>query len=166
MTISSYQELYDELVANLPALIWANATRTLTQTATSITAAVSGSSITDIRGNTWDIDVTSLTLDSNLIQFAIKRTPGNTDAQSLLFIDTDTGLLYINGASATVAQNAKASLTYTGTTLTIAVDADITALLPVGDWDYGIQSITAGGVVSEIYGGTFTITADIAKATE
>ena len=163
MTISSYQELYDELVANLPALIWANATRTLTQSATSITAAVSGSSITDIRGNSWDIDVADLTLDANKIQFAIKKTVGNEDSEALLFVDTDTGLLIVNGAAATDAT--QASLTYTGTTLTIETDAEITALLPVGDWRYGIQSITAGGVVSEIYGGTFTITADISKAT-
>ena len=163
MTITSYQELYDELIANLPALIWANADRTLTQTATSITAAVSGSSITDIRGNSWDIDIASLTLDSNQIQFAIKKTVGNEDSEALLFVDTDTGLLIVNGAAATDAT--QASLTYTGTTLTIDVDAEITALLPVGDWKYGIQSITAGGVVSEIYGGTFAITADVAKAT-
>ena len=137
----------------------------LTQTAAQITAAVSGSSITDIRGNTWDIDVASLTLDSNKIQFTIKRELGDTDAESLLLVDTTTGLLYINGVAATLAQNADASLSYTGTTLTIAVDASITALLPIGSWRYGIQSVTAAGVVSEPYGGTFVITADAVRAT-
>ena len=138
----------------------------LTQTAAQITAAVSGSTITQIRGDTWNFDIPDLTLDSNKIQLAVKRTAGNADSESLVFIDTDTGLLYINGVLATVAQNAKASLSYTGTTLTVEVDADIVALLPVGDWKYGIQSVSAAGVVSEIYQGTFTITADIARATE
>ena len=135
----------------------------LTQTAAQITAAVSGSSITQIRGNSWNFNITSLTLDSNKIQLVIKRTVGNEDSESILFIDT-TGLLVINGAVAPDAT--KASLTYTGTTLTVVAAASVTAQLPAGDWKYGIQSISALGVVSEIYNGTFTITADTAKATE
>ena len=152
--------------AAMGATVWGYATRTLTQSATSIIAAVSGSSITDVRGNTWDIDVDDLTLDDNLIQFAIKRGNDNTDDQALLLIDSDTGLLVLNGVAATVAQNAMASLTYAGTTLTIAVDAEITAQLPLGSWQYGIQSITAADLVAESYGGRFVITADIVRATD
>ena len=144
--------------------VWEYATRTLTQSATSITAAVSGSSITDIRGNSWDIDVADLTLDANKIQFAIKKTPGNADSEALLLVDTDTGLLVYNGATATDAT--KASLSYAGTTLTVTVDAEISALLAVGTWQYGIQQITAGGVVTEPYQGDFTISNDIVRATE
>jgi hypothetical protein len=53
-----------------------------------------------------------------------------------------------------------------GTTLTVTVDASITAQLPTGNHHYGIQSVTAAGVVAESYGGTFTITADTVRATE
>ena len=144
--------------------VWEYATRTLTMTATEITAAVSGSSITQIRGDSWDIDIADLTLDSNKIQFAIKRNSMQDDDDALLLIDTDTGLLRVNGAEATDAT--KASLSYTGTTLTVTVDPDITAALPYGTWDYGIQSIAAAGTVLEPYGGDFVITADIVKATE
>jgi len=80
--------------------------------------------------------------------------------------DTATTLpAEINAVAATVAQNAKASLTYASTTLTIAVDPDITAELPVGSWRYGIQSVTAAGVVVEGYSGTFVVTADAVRAT-
>jgi len=63
-----------------------------------------------------------------------------------------------------VADNGKASLDYTGTTLTVVVDAVITAQLAPGAWSYGIQSLDGSGDVTESYGGTFTITADIVRA--
>lgn len=146
------------------AEIWANSTRTLTQSATSITAAVSGSSITDIRGNDWEIEITGLTLDSNKQQFFIKRSSGYPDAEAILGIDSDTGTLYVNGVAATEAQELLASLSYTGTTLTVTVSASITAQIPAGTWVYGIQSVTAAGVVAESYGGTFIVTADVVRA--
>jgi len=142
--------------------VWTYGSRTLTQSATSITAAVSGSSITDIRGNSWDIDVTELTLDSNLIQFTIKRSYEDADASALLMIDSDTGLLYLNGAAGTAGDG---SLSLASTTLTIVTKASATAQLPPGTYVYGIQSITAAGAVAESYGGTFVITADRVRAT-
>lgn len=147
--------------------VWEYSSRTLTQSATSITAAVSGSTITDTRGDTWDIDVASLTLDSNQIHFAIKRNGLNTDNEALLLVAKTGGLLRLNGAAVAAGDATKASLTYTGTTLTIAVDASITAQLPVGSWRYSIQSITSAtpGVVSEPYGGAFVISSDIVRAT-
>lgn len=134
-----------------------------TWTAANISASVTSGAITQIRGNTWDFEIPDLTLDSNLIQLAIKETKLDADAQALLLIDTTTGLIYVNGAAASDAT--KASLSYVGTTLKVTVDASITAQLPIGNHHYGIQSVTAAGVVSEPYGGTFTITADTVRAT-
>jgi hypothetical protein len=142
--------------------VWEYVSRTLTQTATSITSSVSGSTITDVRGDSWDIDITDLTLDSNKQQFAIKRHAGDADSAALLLVDSDTGLLYINGAAGTAGD---ASLSYAGTTLTLTVKPAATAQLPSGNHVYGIQSVTAAGVVNEAYGGTFTVQADVVKAT-
>jgi hypothetical protein len=137
-----------------------------TWTAANISSSVTSGAITQIRGNTWDFEIPDLTLDSNKQQFAIKETKLEADAQALLLIDTTTGLLYVNGAEVDVADHGKASLSYMGTTLTVTVDASITAQLPTaGNYHYGIQSVTAAGVVSESYGGTFTITADTVRAT-
>lgn len=148
--------------SGVAAAVWSNADRTLTQTATSITSAVSGSTITDVRGDSWDIDITDLTLDSNKQQFAIKRHAGDADSAALLFVDSDTGLLCINGAAGTASD---ASLVYAGTTLTLTVKPAATAQIPTGNHLYGIQSVTAAGVVNEAYGGTFTVQADVVKAT-
>lgn len=142
--------------------VWEYVSRTLTQTATSITSSISGSTITDVRGDTWSIDITDLTLDSNKQQFAIKRHAGDADSAALLFVDSDDGLLYINGAAGTAGD---ASLSYAGTTLTLTVKPAATATIPTGTHLYGIQSVTAAGVVNEAYGGTFTVQADVVKAT-
>jgi hypothetical protein len=165
-TLVALKTAIDAIVGGATAQeVWEYATRTLTQSATSITSAVSGSTISDVRGDTWDIDIADVTLDANKQQFAIKYTNIDTDAEALLLIDSDTGLLYLNGAAVEVADQGKASLSYAGTTLTVAVDASITAQLPKGNWRYGIQSVTAAGVVNEGYGGTFTVTADTVRAT-
>lgn len=143
--------------------MWTYPDRSLTMSATEVIAAVTGSSITQVRGNTWAFEIPNLTLSGDKQQFAIKRSPLDTDDEALLFIDTVTGLVTVNGAPAEVHD--KASLSYAGTTLTVTVDADITAELPVGRWHYGIQSITTGGVVIENYTGAFVISPDIVRAT-
>jgi len=141
--------------------VWEYTSRTLTQTATSISAAVSGSTITDVRGDTWSIPITDLTLDANKQQFVVKRNVQDADTASLLFVDSATGLIYINGAAGTASD---ATLVYAGTTLTLTVKPGATAQLPVGTFHYGIQSVTAAGAVEEPYGGIFTISGDYVRA--
>lgn len=140
---------------------WAATSRTLTMTPAEVASTVTATSITQVRGNDWSIDITGLTLYSTKIQFALKNSYDDTDADAVLFIDTTTGLITVNGAAGTAAQ---ASLTYVGTTLTVVVDAAVTALLPAGGYKYGIQGIGATGLVQESYGGDFIITSDVVRA--
>lgn len=131
--------------------------------ASAVTSAVSSGTITDVRGSSWSIAIEDLTLDSNKQQFAIKRNAGDLDAQALLLVDSATGLLTLNGVSSGLTAG-DASLVYAGTTLTLTVKPNITAQIPSGAWKYGIQYVTAAGVVEEPYGGTFTVQADIIRA--
>ena len=133
-----------------------------TWSAAAISASYTAGAISQIRGNTWDFDADDLTLDDTLIQFVIKNNANDQDEDSILMIDNVTGLLRVNGEAGTAGD---ASLAYAGTTLTVEVAASVTALLPAGVYHYGIQSIDASGNVSEAYGGTFTITADMVRAT-
>jgi hypothetical protein len=131
--------------------------------ASAVTSAVSSGTITDVRGSSWSIAIEDLTLDSNKQQFAIKRNAGDLDAQALLLVDSATGLLTLNGVSSGLTAG-DASLVYAGTTLTLTVKPNITAQIPSGAWKYGIQYVTAAGVVEEPYGGTFTVQADVVRA--
>lgn len=130
--------------------------------AANISSSITAGTITQTKGDTWSFEIEDLTLDSNLIQLAIKRSKSDTDAESLVFIDTDTGLLYLNGEAATAGDG---SLSYAGTTLTVTLKATATDDLPYGtSFYYGIQSITAADAVTEAYGGTFKITDDVVDA--
>ena len=144
--------------------VWAYATRTLTMTATEIVNSVQEGIITQTRGNTWVLDIEDVTLDDNLIQFAIKSVAADEDDDAIILVDTGTGLLVINGATA--PDPTKGSLSYAGTTLTVTLAADVTAQLKPAAVRYGIQYVTAAGVVVEPYGGKFTISSDIVRATE
>ena len=132
-----------------------------TWTAAAYSASYTAGSISDIRGSSWSIAMTDLTLDANKQQFVIKRNVQDADTAALLFVDSATGLIYINGAAGTASD---ATLVYAGTTLTLTVKPGATAQLPVGTFHYGIQSVTAAGAVEEPYGGTFTISGDYVRA--
>lgn len=127
-----------------------------------ISASYASGAISDIRGSSWSIAMTDLTLDTNKQQFCIKRKAQDKDEDAILFVDSATGLIYINGAAGTASD---ATLVYAGTTLTLTVKTAATAQLPVGTFHYGVQYVTAAGLVEEPYGGTFSITADIVRAT-
>jgi hypothetical protein len=154
--------------APTPVEIWSAPERRLTMEATEIIAAVSGSSITQIRGNTWDIEITGVTLDSNKQQFVIKLSTSSSDENALLFIDSETGLLRLNGEAVDEADQGKAILIYSAAEekLNVHVKADINAKLPAAVVKYGIQGVSASGVVAEPYQGDFNIVADIVRATE
>jgi len=129
-----------------------------------ISASYTAGAISDIRGSSWSIPMPDLTLDANKQQFSIKRNAQDLDEDAILFVDSKIGLITLNGVSTGLTAG-DASLVYAGTTLTLTVKTGATAQLPVGTFHYGIQSVTAAGVVEENYGGTFTITADIVRAT-
>jgi len=160
-TVGSFAKAITDILqdtgTDIPALITALGA----WQATNVTTAVSSGSITDIRGSSWSIPITDLTLDTNKQQFVIKRNVQDADTAALLFVDSATGLIYINGAAGTAGD---ATLVYAGTTLTLTVKPGATAQLPVGTFHYGIQSVTAAGAVEEPYGGIFTISGDYVRA--
>ena len=132
--------------------------------AAAIAAGYTAGSVSQIRGNSWDIDMTGMTLDTNKQQLMIKRKAQDPDADAILFVDSETGLLTLNGVSTGLTAG-DAVLTYAGTTLNLTItDASITAQLPPGVHLYGAQGVTAAGLVAENYGGTWTIIPDIVQA--
>jgi hypothetical protein len=150
-----------------PQQVWEYATRTLTQSATEVVAAVTGSSITQVRGNTWNFTLPNISLGGDKIQFVLKRSTGSSDDNAILFIDSDNDLIRINGREP--AEGELATLIYDSQaeTLTIYVEAPVTAQLLSETIVYGIQSIdTTTGEVREPYGDTFVIIPDAVRATE
>lgn len=143
----------------------------LTTPVASVTAAVTGSTITVYRGTTWIISLTGLGNISayDTIYFSVKRYPTDSEADAIVRVyNNASGLLRFNGAEPSAATNG---------TITIddATDGDITITIqeaetddaPVIDClDYDIKGVDDdGNVVMLAYGAEkFTITADITQA--
>lgn len=147
------------------AAVWTYATRTLTQSAAAVAAAVSGSTLTIRRGDTWSAsltDVGSLTGNTKL-WFTAKRDPNDTDAQSLIQIERTVGLVYLNAAAATAGQGSLTVDDAATGDVTLVLAAAATATLPVGSYSYDIQMLTASGVTTRTEG-VLNVTSDITLA--
>jgi hypothetical protein len=141
------------------AQVWAYGTRTLTQSAAAVEAAVSGSTIACLRGDTLSAALTgvgSLT-GRTKCWFTVKAGAEDEDTAALVQIEETAGLLYLNGAAGTAGQG---SLTVTDAALgdlTIALAAAATKSLGQGSYRYDVQILTAAGVTTRT-AGTFIVT--------
>ena len=168
-----------ELDAGLAALndvtdqeVWEYATRTLTQSAASVTAAVAGSDITIARGDTLSAALTGLGALTGYvsIDFTVKENKAAADTAAIIRIrknasGSSDGLLILNGATAGTAGNGSITIDVEG-------DGDITIALAAAETDdlvergnlyYDVQMITSSAVTT-MTTGSCTISADVTRA--
>jgi len=157
-----------EIQNGLATAVWAASTRTLTQSAASVTATVSGSDITCTRGDSLSAsltDVGALTGYSK-VYFTVKRDHDDADSVSIIQIEKTAGLKYINGAAATSSSNGSLTIGDEATgDITIALDEVETAKLSAGVYYYDVQIVRTAGTVSTLTSGEFTVSADVTRAT-
>lgn len=156
---------------SIAADVWAAATRTLTASAASTTATVSGSNITIVRGDTLSASLTGLgdLTGYTSLWFTVKADKNDDDDESIVQIKlnssgTDDGLLYINGAAPT--HSSDGSITIDSTTsgsITIALDESLTDDLNAGiSYFYDVQVLDTG-VVSTLTQAIAYISADVTR---
>lgn len=149
--------------------VWTYATRTLTQSAASVTAAVSGSDITVYRGTTWSISLTNIgALTSyDKVYMTVKASPIQADSDAVLqvFNDTDDGLIYFNGAAPASVANGLITIDDIPTgDITVTVQPAETISAPLGTYHYDVKGVDFDGLVVELSaGGKFTVSADITR---
>jgi hypothetical protein len=160
-------------MAALAATNWVYATRTLTQSAAAVTAAVSGSALTILRGDTWSASITGLGDISNYsaLWFTVKRDRDDADSASVVQIllssptvSTD-GLQRLNGASATASQGSITVDDATAGNVTIAIDEAATAQLAGQACVYDIQVRRTTGAVNTLTEGECDVNADVTRST-
>ena len=127
-----------------------------------IIGSVKDGKITAIRGNDWELVIPCELPDDAKIQMAVKSNAGMRDDQSAIFLDSTTGLIYLDKDNGNAADG---SLVYAAGNLTLTLAAAATAKLSAGNYRYGIQSVSQAGKVTEKYQGDFLISNDIVKAT-
>lgn len=154
----------------LASKTWTNSTRTLTQTAQSITDAIDGSSITVHRGDSLNISLSGLGDISSRseVWFTVKpKSNDPTDDEATIQITETGGLLILNGATAATPGNGTLTVTNEVTgAITITLAASDVATIEPGDYyAYDIQVLYDDGSVSTPSEGDFTVSKDVTRST-
>jgi hypothetical protein len=157
----------DLLSATPAADVWSNGTRTLTQAAESVTAAVTADSITVIRGDTASISLTNLGSLANLskLYFTVKGMETDPDTASIIQIEKTDGLKYLNGAAGTAGNGSLVITDEPTGDITITLAAVEVAKLDIAKVTYDVQIVRTSGVpVSTLAKGSFIVISDITNA--
>ncbi len=136
-------------------------------TAVATAAAVNGSDLSIHRGDTFSASVTGLGDISGRTQlyFTIKSRTSHTDAEALVQVEEDAGLMTLNRAAAADSTDGDITVTNAATgALTLTLAAEATAVLPTGVYYYDIQQVTATGVET-LTAAQVTVVADVTRAT-
>jgi len=158
-------------MSDIASRVWTNSTRTLTQSAASVTAAVSGDTITVYRGTTWTIALTGLgdisTYDK--IYFSAKASLDDADTEAYLRVyNNASGLERINQAAPTAATNGTITIDDAAAgDITITInEAETTGLPIISGLSYDIKGIDNDGDVDLISIGSkeFNIAGDVTRA--
>ena len=152
------------------AQVWAHTTRTLTQSAASILAALEGSVISVYQYTTWSFSLTGLGDISarSKLYFTAKGNldDGDSEDATILQVEETDGLLMIGGEEASdplmatlVVDNAALG------NITVTVDDSVTGLENQHGL-YDVKMVTAAGTTQVLTISTFQIKSVVTKAVE
>jgi hypothetical protein len=157
------------LNSDVDADVWAYSSRTLTQAAASVAAAVAGSTITCQRGDTLVAALTGLGDLSDRVKLwgTVKSDPSLADTAATLMTEETAGLTRLNGAAYTTITDGDITVTdeVTGA-LTWTIKPAVTKDLAPGQYTYDLQKLSAAGVVTTVTYAQFIVTGtgDITRA--
>lgn len=156
----------DTVTGGSDANVWLYATRTLTQSAASVTSAVTGDEVTVYRGTYWEVTLTGLPdlTDRTEVYLAVKVNKSDTDDEAIALWSLGTGLERFDGQAVTASEGA---LTVpTSTSVKVILKANTTQDAPIlSDLWYGVKRIAASGeAYASSEGGTWDIVAETPRA--
>jgi len=160
---------FGTLVADVASAVWSFATRTLTMSAAAIVAAVSGTSVTQVRATTWNFSITGMgsIADRAEFFFTLKRRTRDGDADALVKIEETIGLQVINGQTAGTPANGSITVTdaAAGDVTVVLADEETAKLSEEANLVYDFKKITAGGVSTQLTTSRFNITSTVTEET-
>ena len=148
------------------AEVWAYTTRTLTQSASSVTAAVSGSDLSIHRGDSLSATITGLgdIAGRTKLWFTVKEQASDPDTAATFQIEETDGLVYINGNDAVTTGNGVITVDDEAAgDITVTLDeAETAKLRPNNALVYDIQVLDSGSI-STLSAGDAEVTADVTR---
>lgn len=159
-------------ISDIASSVWAFTTRTLTQGAASVTAAVDGSTITVYRGTTWIVALTGLgdisTYDTIFFSVKEDRVNDSEDNAVLRVYNDASGLERFQKAAPAAATNGTITIdSAVNGDITITIqEAETTNAIVSTELDYDIKGIDDNGnvVLLSIGIDKFNISADVTQA--
>ena len=154
-------------VAAIAVAVWTYTSRSLSQTLASIVAALTGSTITMHRGDTFSQTFT-LGVDISTrskLWFTAMDDRDDDDSQAIIQVEESAGLLYVEKAPAvSAAYGSLTVVTEASGVVTVMVVSQATALLGarMRRW-YDFQMLTESGTIETIKEGRFTVERDVTK---
>ena len=128
-----------------------------------IGVGITGSTINAIRGDDFIEALTGVdVLEGSKCQFAIKTRRSDGDNQSLLLVDSETGM--IKAKNMLNATSDMAAVTIVGGVYQLEIKAILSRSIPSGSLVWGAQIISAEGQVLEKWGGVWNQIEDTIKA--
>lgn len=161
-------ELAADAAAEIAAANWSYSSRTLTQSAASVLASVSGSIINITRGDSLSAALTNIGALTGYVtlDFTVKQSKDDADTAAILRIRKNAsgladGLMRVNGAAATSTDGSITINDEPTGDITLVLAASVTDdLVPMQGLYYDIQMITATAVTT-LSDGTCNILADV-----
>lgn len=137
----------------------------LTAPVTDLLASLADGVLPIRRGDTFSYTRSSLDFtDADKVWFTVKTAVGHTDSQAILQVNSEDGLVYINGEDA--EDDTLGSVSFTDNDVTVIIDEEVTACLSVaGGLYFDIQKLTDDGDVYTLVSGNAEIVADVTRAT-
>jgi len=142
-------DLVDDAITD----IWGHSSRTLTQSAADVTAALTGSALSIKRGDTYTKTLTGLgnLSDRTKLWLTVKKSKASLDSAATLQLVESTGLTKLNSANTTAAWGSLVVDDEVAGDVTITFEADATKdLTPTNEavMYYDIQKKTATGITT------------------
>jgi len=160
------------IIGNIVSNVWSWISRTLTQSAASVIAAVTGSVLSITRGDTWNAPLTvpgPLT-DFVALDFSVKEKKADSDDNAIVRIrlastGVGDGLLRINKAAAATPANGSITIddAALGNITIVLSAAETVNLRPYKGYHYDVQLITLTAVTT-LTEGRCNVVADVTRA--
>ena len=116
----------------------------------------SAGSYSMIAGDTWTQTISLTASGADKYAVSIKSKDADSDDGAILYADSATGLIRLNGAAAVTAS--QASITYSSGVLTITISSLATKLIPAADYFLTAKSLDVGADKSHENNADLTVT--------